>query len=364
MAEIDKRRSILVTGGSGFLGSYLLRQLLAEGYRHVRATRRADSDLSLVGPQAGEVDWVEADLLDIPALEEALDGVDCVIHCAAVVSFDPRDRRKMWKINVDGTANLVNLCLERGVGKFLHVSSVAAIGRRKKLRQIDEDTKWERSKFNSQYAISKHLSEMEVWRGSVEGLPVAVVNPSIILGSGDWSTGTPRFFQNVWKGLPFYPPGGSGFVDVRDVARFLVLLLESPVVGQRFVLNAENWTYRELFAAIAESLDKQPPWVRVSPWLNEFVWRFEWLRSRLTGSTPIVTRETARNAQRHWEYANERSKSVFPSRTRRSTTRSGRSVGSIWRPGRTAEGRAYCPCRNDLSHLEISLPIARQIFAF
>ena len=183
---MDHKR-ILVTGATGFLGAYLLRQLVTQGHA-IRALRRANSPMHLVEDIADLVEWVEADILDIVALETAFEGVTHVYHCAAMVSFHPRDVDRMMKINVEGTANIVNLSLSFGVQKLVHVSSIAAVGRSKERPQLDESSKWTTSKLNTNYAISKYMGEQEVWRGHAEGLAVGIVNPAIILGSGFLAT--------------------------------------------------------------------------------------------------------------------------------------------------------------------------------
>lgn len=308
MAISDQQ--LFVTGGTGFIGAYLLRHLLDRGYTRIRALRRAGSDLRLVAEFAEQIEWVESDLLDPLHLEDCMRGADTVIHAAAMVSFNPKDREQMRLVNVQGTANVVNSCLALGIKRLVYVSSVAAIGRRKGLGEIDESTTWERSSHNSQYAISKYQAEMEVWRGWAEGLQVAIANPSIVLGAGFWEQGTARFFKNAWNNFPFYTTGSSGFVDVRDVARFLVLLLESDVNGERFILNAANRSYKELFYQIADALGKRRPPIKVNALIRELAWRFEWLRTRF-GSNPVVTKETARNAMRHWAYDGRKAQKYF-----------------------------------------------------
>lgn len=297
---------VLVTGGTGFVGSYLLRLLAQRGWR-VRALRRPDSPMDLVQDLAAQVEWFEADVTDIVALEDAFEGVTHVCHCAAMVSFHPRDKRRMMQVNVEGTANIVNLALDFGVKKLVHVSSIAAIGRTKERPDLDEQSKWVTSKNNSQYAISKYLGEQEAWRGHFEGLPTAIVNPAIILGSGFWDSGSARFFKQLDAGLPFWPIGRSGFVDVRDVAQFMLLLLEGEVVGERFILNAQNMPYRDFFNQIAQELGRTPPRIRVAPWLSEVAWRVEWLKEKLLGVPPIVTKESARSSVSQFRYDNQKS---------------------------------------------------------
>lgn len=293
------------------MGSYLLRYLVREGYTHVRALRRPGSRMDLAAEAADRIEWLEGDLLDEAFLEEALAGVRLVYHSAAVVSFDPRDRKQMYRVNVEGTAALVNAALYREVDKLVHVSSIATLGRTREGQTLDEDNKWQRSRFNSHYAVSKFRAEQEVWRGAAEGLNAAVVNPSVILGSGRWDEGALGLYRLVWDGFPFYPRGGTGFVDVRDVARFMVRLMESDLSGQRFVLNADNWPYRQLLTGIARRLDRRPPRWPLPRLFRSAAWRWEWLRSRLTGHCPLITRETAANAARTFYFDNRRSQAAL-----------------------------------------------------
>lgn len=303
-------KTVLVTGATGFVGSYVVRLLLSKGYR-VRALRRKNSTMDLLSDAADQVEWVETDITDIMGLEEAMRDVYAVMHCAAMVSFHPRDVVRMMQINVEGTANLINLSLETGVQRFIHVSSIAAIGRTKERPQLNEKAKWVQSGGNSQYAISKYMGEQEAWRGHAEGLSVAVVNPAIILGSGFWDIGSAKFFRQIADGLKFSPIGRSGFVDVRDVARFMVLLMESDISGERYILNSENILYRDFFKMIAATLGTKPPPIPVTPLLAEVAWRVEWLKEKLLGATPMVTKETARSSVSTYFYDNEKSRSVF-----------------------------------------------------
>jgi dihydroflavonol-4-reductase len=301
---------VLVTGGTGFLGAHLVRLLLQQKY-NIRAIHRKGSSKKLLSDIADQVQWVEADVTDIVAMEDAFQGVTHVCHCAAMVSFHPKDVRRMMQINVEGTANMVNLALDFGVQKFIHVSSIAALGRSKERTHLDESMNWVESKGNSQYAISKYRSEQEVWRAEAEGLPVAIVNPSVIIGPGDWSQGSARFFSQVDQGLKFSPVGCSGMVDVEDVARFMALLLASDIRSERFILNAENILYKDFFAQVAAALGKKAPSITVTPLLAEVAWRVEWLKEKLLGIPPIVTKESARASVSSYTYANEKSRGVF-----------------------------------------------------
>lgn len=301
---------LLVTGGTGFLGSYVLRLLVKKGYM-VRALRRPSSVTTLAAEVADQVEWVPGDVTDMGALEDAFQGITHVLHCAAMVSFHPRDYLRMMQINVEGTANLVNLALDNGVQKFIHVSSIAALGRTKERPHLDEKSSWVQGGGNSQYAISKYGGEQEVWRGHAEGLKVGIVNPSVILGSGFWDQGSARFFKQIDEGLKFWPVGRSGFVDVRDVAHFMVHLLESDISGERYVLNADNITYRQFFKTLADALGTTPPPIKVTPLLAELAWRVEWLKEKILGIDPIVTKESARASVSSYYYENAKSTSVF-----------------------------------------------------
>ena len=257
-------------------------------------------------------EWFEGDITDMVAMEDAMEGITHVIHCAGMVSFHHRDVRRMMQINIEGTAQLVNLALDMGVSRFIHTSSIAALGRAKNHTHLDESSKWETSKLNTQYAISKYMGEQEVWRAHAEGLTVAIVNPAMIIGPGYWDENTARFFRQIQNGLRFCPVGASGFVDVRDVALFLVCLLESDINGERFVLSGENLTYRAFFDMISAALGVPAPSITVQPWLAEIAWRVEWLKEKMTGITPMVTRESARSSVHSFTYGNEKSLRAFP----------------------------------------------------
>lgn len=286
-------KQILVTGGTGFLGSYLLRYLVKKGYRNIRALKRGSSSMSLVEDVKNKIEWVDGDLLETVSLEEAMKDVQQVYHCGAMVSFDPKAARQVMRVNVEGTANVVNLALDFEVEKLVHISSIAALGRTKDAQNVSEATHFQKDKTNSNYSISKYLSEQEVWRGIAEGLPAAILNPSVIMGSGFWNNGTAQMFQQVWDGLSYYPVGSTGFVDVRDVAKMSILLMESDILNERIIANAKNLSYQQLFTKIAQQFNKKPPSIRASSALSGLVWRMDWLKSKLTGSKHVITKETA-----------------------------------------------------------------------
>jgi dihydroflavonol-4-reductase len=318
---MTQSNSILITGATGFVGSYLTRYLVNKGFTNIISMKRATSQLDLVVDVVEKVKWVEGDILDTPFLDEILRGhrITHIFHCAAIVSFDPRNRDEMYEINANGTANLVNAALEYNVEKFIHISSIAAIGRLKNEPNVSETNKWQRSPLNSHYAISKYQAEQEVWRGIAEGLNAAIVNPSVILGSQVWGSGTGKLFEQVWQGLRFYTEGGTGYVDVRDVVCFLYLLMESDIEklpdglsGKRFILNSENLPYKTLFEEIAHVLGKKPANIKVTPLLRELAWRAEWIKGKITGSRPLITKETALASGTTFYFNNEKSLKTFP----------------------------------------------------
>lgn len=298
-------KKVLVTGGTGFLGAYLLRELLQKGYQ-VRAIRREASPMHSVESIQHQVEWVIGDMLDLSSVEDAMEGIEKVYHAAAIVSFNPKDAERMIHTNTEGTANIVNTALSMGIKKMLHVSSIAALGRKENQSQMDESTQWENSSHNSSYAISKFKAECEVWRGVEEGLNATIINPSMIMGPGFWHNGTPKMFTQVNKGLRFCPKGANGFVDVRDVAKIAVQLTESEISGERFIVNSENLSYKSLFTQMAKALGKQPPRIIMPDWGVSILWRLDKLRSRMLGVEPLITKEIASSLQLVSEYDNQK----------------------------------------------------------
>jgi len=288
---------VLVTGGTGFLGSYVIKHLVEKGYP-VRAIRREKAVLPFYIPKEifAKVDWVTGDILDVISLEEAMEGVDQVIHAAAVVSFLKADRKKMYQVNVEGTANVVNIAIEKKVKRLVFISSVAALGRTAHGGSVNEDRKWEDNKINTHYAKSKYRAELEVWRGSGEGLNTIILNPSTILGFGDWNSSSCAIFKSVYNEFKWYSPGINGFVDVEDVAKATVLLMESNISDQRFIVNGDNWYFRQLLETMATSFRKKKPYKETTPSLIAIAWRLEKLKSMLNGHRPLLTKESARIA--------------------------------------------------------------------
>jgi nucleoside-diphosphate-sugar epimerase len=296
--------AILITGGTGFLGAYIIKALVEAGHR-VRAIRRTVKVPFFIPEKIlQQVEWMEGDVLDIVSLEEAMQGIDGVIHSAALVSFRQSDRAAMNSINIEGTANVVNAALEAGIKRFVHISSVAALGRTRKAEKVTEDRKWEDSASNTHYAISKYHAEVEVWRGFAEGLEGVILNPSTILGYGDWHSSSCAIFKNAYKEFPWYTEGVNGFVGVEDVAAAAVQLLSSGITEKRFIVNADNWSFRQLFTAMAEGFEKRPPHRKATPFLGEIAWRLEGLKHLFSDGKPLLTKESARVAHSKTEFDN------------------------------------------------------------
>ncbi|MEL7118977.1 MAG: NAD-dependent epimerase/dehydratase family protein [Bacteroidota bacterium] len=304
-------KKILVTGGTGFIGSYLLRYLIQKGHTNIFALKRPASTFELLDGQEEKIKWIDCDLLDILGLEDALEGIQQVYHSAGVVSLDPKKRNHMLQVNQEGTANLVNFSLHHGIEKFIHLSSIAALGRIRQGDTIDEKYKWERSKFNTHYAISKYGGEQEVWRGTAEGLNAVVINPSMVLGAGPLSGGTQVFFNFVNNSFKYFPTGANGFVDVRDVVRMMYQLMESEVSEERFIASAENFTYEQLMKSIAQKIDRPNPQTAIKAWVRNMAWRVEWLKSKFSGNPPRLTRESAMHSANSFYYKGDKSRTIL-----------------------------------------------------
>lgn len=296
---------ILVTGASGIVGHHIVKSLISTGHK-IRAIKRPSSNIKRLAPYQNSIEWVDADLLDIPALEKAFDGVDLVVHCAAVVSFHKEDKVAMMEVNIGGTANMVNLSLTNNVKKFVHISSVAALGRKPGADLIDESNKWDPSDYNSNYAESKYKGELEVWRAQEEGLNIVMVNPSIVLGPGDWSSSSMQLFKYASQGRVFYPDGEMNYVDVRDVASIIEVLLFSDIYGEKYILNAGMATYKDVFNMISKHLNKPAPKYKVSYSLLIFAYIMDTIKSKLFGTKAIITKESIRMSRMSFFYSNQK----------------------------------------------------------
>jgi nucleoside-diphosphate-sugar epimerase len=309
---------ILVTGGTGLIGAHLLYKLACENST-IRATRRSGSDLDAVRRVFGyysedasdlfdRIEWVEADITDISSLDQAFADVKQVYHSAALISFDPRDYKKLRRVNIEGTANIVHLCVSHSIEKLCYVSSVAAIGRQPGQEVSTEETDWNPEYANHGYAITKYGAELEVWRASQEGVPVVMVNPGVVLGPGYWYQGSGSLFGQVKKGLHFYSEGVTGFVGVDDVAAVMMSLMKSSIQNERYILVAENLSFKEVFTQIAVGLGKKPPSIKITDQLAQLLWRVEAIRTFFTRGTPLITRHSAKTLNSRRLFSSEKVK--------------------------------------------------------
>ena len=296
---------IAVTGANGLLGSYVVRTLL----RHQEpflAIKRRDSDVSLLHDVNEKITWYDADILDVVSLNEAFKNVTHVIHSAAVVSYNPTRARQVMDINVQGTRNVVNACLTNGVNRIVHVSSVAALSAQKGQSTITEENKWVDSQYQTVYAKSKYLSELEIFRGQEEGISSVIVSPSFILADANWDNSSAQVFKYIWRQTPFFSDGAINYVDVVDVAKIIYALLRMPIEAERFIVSAGKMPYKELFGLIAKGLGKKIPSIRVNKSFLKIGAYFELLRSILSGSEPRLTKETARIAGADYLFENRK----------------------------------------------------------
>ncbi len=307
---------IFVTGGTGLIGSFLLQALRARGLA-VRALYRG----VLPATATRGVDWVAGDLLDTELLREALTpDVTHVFHCAGLVSYAPQDEDLLLHVNVQGTAAIVDACLERPGIRMAHVSSVAALGGPAAGSTADangalpvtENSTWDLGAAHPAYATSKYLGELEVWRGVAEGLSAVIVNPSVVLGPGDWHRSSTRLLRYAHQEHRFYTAGLINFVDVRDVvAQLLALALDQPELrGERYILSAEAVPLAAFFRMAAGAMGRRPPTVAVPNWAAELIWRLEHARAVLTGARPLITKDTARAGRQPVVYAHAKVQSA------------------------------------------------------
>ena len=301
---------IAVTGATGFVGSELARQLTLNGEKII-CLKRGDSFIPEILKDNSSIEWRIADLLDYFSLKEAFEGVNYIYHCAAFISFDPDDKKKMIRVNVKGTSNLVNICLENKLKKLVHVSSVASIGQSKKGTAATEEDQWEFDSTNTPYSISKYESEMEVFRGVAEGLTAIVVNPSIIIGKNSGKKGSGQLFEIVRKGLKYYPSGSCGLVDVEDVAKSMIQLMNSKLSGRRYLINAENYTYQDLFTQIAHGFGLKAPTTALKPWMLKAGYIASKIASVFTGEKPDLSTDTIRIAFKKPNYSNAKIKKAL-----------------------------------------------------
>lgn len=312
---------ILVTGGTGLVGSHLLVRLTQENepiraiYRTAESIEKTKNVFSYYPNISTElfntIEWVQADITDVPSMIPAFKGVKKVYHCAAIISFDPADYRTMRKVNIHGTAIIANLCIDAKVEKLCYVSSIATIGDDPKKEVATEENEWVGNEKNNGYAITKYGAETEVWRASQEGVDVVIVNPGVILGSGFWSSGSGIMFSQVYKGFPFYSEGITGFVGVKDVIHCMVALMESTCKNERFIVVSENKSFKEVLFSIADAFGKKKPSKCVQPWQASLFWRWEWLVSKITARKIRMSKYTAKTLHSKTYYSSGKIKKLI-----------------------------------------------------
>lgn len=301
---------VAVTGANGLLGSFIVRQLINTNTPFV-ALKRKGSDTSLLNDVQHKITWRDADVLDPVELEEALKDVTRVIHNAAVVSYNPSQADFIMNVNVMGTRHIVDACLSMKMKRLVHISSVAALGRQRNQKFLDETNQWIDNPLHSTYARSKYLAELEVFRGQEEGLNTVIVNPSLILAPADWDKSSARLFKYVWQQKPFYTDGFLNYVDVRDVAKATDAFLNNNIQGQRFILSAGNISYKNFFSAIAVHFKKKPPTIKLTPSLLKLAAKIESIRTSFSKEEPLITKETARFAGTEFLYSNDKIKETL-----------------------------------------------------
>jgi dihydroflavonol-4-reductase len=313
------RRMNLITGATGLLGTHVMLELLSRG-ESVRALIRPDSKKEIVKQvfrfygsedSFGKIEWFSGDVLDVVGLSDAMEGCSTVYHCAALVSYHPRDRKEMYAVNVGGTANVVNVALKLGSVSMVHVSSIAAIGRGQHSTLLTEDSPWGEEDNPTHYAISKYLSEMEVWRAIQEGLEAVIFNCGLIIGPGEFTRSSSAMFRRVFQGIPFYPPGGTGFIAASDAASIMVQLAEGRHFGERFIGVAENLSIKDVLSRVSDTLKKRAPKREATPILLFISLLTEQVREWITGRKALVTREILRNMKFRHFYDNTKLKKAL-----------------------------------------------------
>ncbi|GAA4889031.1 NAD-dependent epimerase/dehydratase family protein [Flaviramulus aquimarinus] len=312
---------ILVTGGTGLVGAHLLYKLINSDEK-VRAIYRSEHKLSNVKSVFScytddyeslfnTVEWVQVDILDIPGLSEAFKGVSHVYHCAAFVSFEPDKYQLLRQTNIEGTANIVNLCISNAIEKICYVSSIATLGHESNNKPITEHTIWNPEDDNNVYAITKYGAEMEVWRATQEGLDAVIVNPGVILGAGIWRYGSGSLFTKAHKGLKHYTSGTVALVTVNDVVSIMIALMNSPITNERFVLVAENWKYKDFLQTLAKSVNTKVPKRLATARLLNIAWKLDWLKHKLTGKRRQLTKHIAKSLDSETDYDSNKIKTAL-----------------------------------------------------
>ena len=311
---------ILVTGATGLVGSHLLLHL-TKSETKVSAIYRNSSNIEKTKALFltynkidlfSKINWIEADILDVSALETAFQNIDFVYHCAALISFDPNDEEKLRKTNIEGTANIVNFCIDFNIKKMCYISSTAALGDLMPHETvITEKNEWNPELAHSDYAISKYGAEMEVWRGFQEGLKIVIVNPGVIFGTGFFNEGSGLFFSKIKKGISFYTKGSTGYVSVIDLVLILEKLMNSEISGQRYIIVSENKTYQQVFDKIAVTLNVKKPSIYAKKWLTTLYYKLDWFLNAFFSLDRSFSKQVANSVHAQDLYSNEKIKTAL-----------------------------------------------------
>lgn len=302
---------IFLTGATGLVGSFICRKIIQEGYP-VKAMKRSSSDLSLLHDIKDQIEWVEADLLDILSLKQAMEGCTKIVHSAGLVSYHKQDAELLYKINVEGTANLVNAAVSQKIQQLVHISSVAAIGRSSKQDVIDENFKWSEADEHTAYGQSKYQAELEVFRGAMEGLEVVVLNPALVLGPGPLDRSSAQIFNYVKEEKSFYPEGLMNYVDARDLASIAAAALQGKLPeGERFIISAGFIPYKTFFEQVASVMQKKAPFIRANSYLLQIAYILETIRAKVKGKKPLITRETLKLSKQRLKFNNTKIKQAL-----------------------------------------------------
>ena len=310
---------IFLTGGTGLVGSHILLKL-CENNIPVRALKRQSSSLNICKKVFNyynrqdlfnTIEWCTGNINDVPFLESSMSSCDYIIHAAALVSFNKSDLENLKKINIEGTSNIMNVALGLDIKKCIYISSIATLGISPNMQEINEECDFKFTNKESNYSISKYYAEQEVWRACHEGLDVVILNPSVILGPGDWNKGSSKIFQRIFNGLKFYTAGSTGFVDVIDIANITILFLHNNIKNERFILNGTNLKYRDAFNLIADEFSVERANVKVTLLIKELAWRLESIRSFFLQKSPLLTKETAESAMSKKSYSSSKIKNLL-----------------------------------------------------
>ena len=310
----------LVTGATGILGSHVVLKLL-QNNKPVIACKQKKSDLSKIEklfsyfPEGEklfrQIAWREMDVNDVYSIEDALEGVETVYHCAGHVSFNDKDRKKLFKINETGTSNVVTACLNKKITALCYASTIATLNNSDYTQPIDENVFWKLNGKESDYALSKYGAEREVWRGIEEGLNAVIVNPGIILSPGFWNQSSSKLFTRCYNGNKFYTNGLAPYISAQDVATVMIKLIEKKQFANRYILVEGNYTFREIVDTILVNFGKPKATINANRFILNLARFFENLMSAFGGKEQLLSRNTINSAFHVQTYVNTKIKEAI-----------------------------------------------------